>query len=132
MTDLRATRIVIGIGLLLLGSSLFWAAPQDDPGQWAFYGGDLSNSHFLVLDQINKCNVSQIQIAWVWNTGDATMPHYDATPNVYQTKPLMNAEDLYVSTPLHRIAALQASTRKELCVYDPRAYDGGPVVPGHA
>ena len=33
-------------------------------GEWRTYGGDLGNTHYEPLDQINAGNFSKLQIAW--------------------------------------------------------------------
>ncbi len=37
---------------------------------WMDYGGGLDSSHYVALTQINKSNVSQLKIAWIYPTGD--------------------------------------------------------------
>ena len=33
-------------------------------GEWRSYGGDLGNTHYSPLDQINAGNFSKLQVAW--------------------------------------------------------------------
>ena len=56
--------------LLLLLAMVLEAAAQNHK-QWSDYGGGPDSSHFIALDQINKSNVSQLQVAWVYPTGDS-------------------------------------------------------------
>src|SRR5262245_59128728 len=37
---------------------------------WKDYGGGADNSHFVDLRQINKSNVNQLEVAWIYPTGD--------------------------------------------------------------
>ena len=37
---------------------------------WKDYGGGPDSSHFVDLKQINKSNVNQLEVAWVYPTGD--------------------------------------------------------------
>ena len=42
-----------------------------DSRTWKDYGGGADNSHFVDLKQINKSNVNQLEIAWIYPTGAA-------------------------------------------------------------
>ena len=44
---------------------------QQANNTWKHYGGGLDSSHFVVLDQINKSNVSRLEVAWTHPTGDS-------------------------------------------------------------
>src|SRR5258706_15217864 len=46
-----------------------WSAGQDHRS-WKDYGGGADSSHFVALDQINKTNVKDLQVAWTYPTGD--------------------------------------------------------------
>jgi quinoprotein glucose dehydrogenase len=37
-------------------------------GEWPTYGGDLANTHYSPLDQINASNFSQLEVAWRFRT----------------------------------------------------------------
>jgi glucose dehydrogenase len=39
-------------------------------GEWRSYGGDLGNTHYSPLDQINRDNFSKLQVAWRFNTAN--------------------------------------------------------------
>ena len=56
--------------LLAMGMTVLLAAAEQNHKQWSDYGGGPDSSHFVALDQINKSNVSQLQVAWVYPTGD--------------------------------------------------------------
>jgi quinoprotein glucose dehydrogenase len=40
------------------------------PGEWRYYGGDPGGSRYSSLDQINRSNVSKLQVAWTYHTGE--------------------------------------------------------------
>ena len=63
---LKAAVLLLSTGMTIL----LWAAEQNHK-QWSDYGGGPDSSHFIALDQINKSNVSQLQVAWVYPTRDA-------------------------------------------------------------
>ena len=56
--------------LLAMGMTALLGAAEQNHKQWPDYGGGPDSSHFIALDQINKSNVSQLQVAWVYPTGD--------------------------------------------------------------
>src|SRR5213593_816328 len=53
--------------LLLCASSLA-AQTGAKNGEWKTYGGDLGNTHYSPLDQINASNFNSLQIAWRFKT----------------------------------------------------------------
>ena len=38
--------------------------------QWRVYGGGSENLHYSALNQINRENVHQLEVAWTYDTGD--------------------------------------------------------------
>ena len=40
-----------------------------DPKQWVMQAGDFANTRWSNLNQINKDNVGQLQVAWTFSTG---------------------------------------------------------------
>ena len=45
-------------------------AAEKNHKNWSDYGGGPDSSHFVALHQITKSNVNQLQVAWVYPTGD--------------------------------------------------------------
>jgi len=157
-------RPVVGYLALLLAAAL--AAPADaqqgapEDGQWPTYGGDLGNTKYSPLDQIDAENFSQLRIAWRALSPDAflslSMPDGSewrasseaiidaltetdperyrpgAPPSVFnfQVTPLMVDGVLYISTPLSQAAALDARTGETIWVYNPRSYEEGTPAVG--
>src|SRR2546427_11495640 len=39
-------------------------------GEWRTYGGDLGNTKYAPLDQINAVNFSRLKMAWRWKSAD--------------------------------------------------------------
>jgi len=112
--------------LVLLAKSTLLCAPPLEPGnEWPSFGADPANSHYSRLAQINKGNVTELQIAWEWKTGDVPMPQYGVAPAAFQATPLMINDVLYLPTPYHRGVALDAKTGREIWSYDPHVYEWG-------
>ena len=39
---------------------------------WPYYGGDAGGSRYSEASQINRENVSRLQVAWTYRTGDVS------------------------------------------------------------
>ena len=105
---------LIATGLLLFGfrSARVATASRDsgaDHDDWPAYGGNSADNHFSSLDQINRQNVRQLQLAWTFDTGEQ---------GGLETTPLVIDGVLYAYTPSQRIFALDAGTRKRLWIFD--------------
>ncbi len=83
---------------------------------WAHYGGDLHNSHYSSLDQINRSNVSTLQVAWRYDSADQrALP----ASSELQVNPIIVDGVLYARNPFHNVFALRADTGEELWTYTP-------------
>jgi len=80
---------------------------------WDTYHGDATASHYSSLDQINKSNVNQLQLAWTYNTGD-----FDSRSQI-QCNPIIIDGRLYATTPHLKVMALDATSGKEIWKFDP-------------
>jgi quinoprotein glucose dehydrogenase len=77
---------------------------------WPTYLGDKGTTHYSTLNQINVGNVTKLQVAWTFETGDK---------GEYQTNNLVIDGVLYTATPSRKLIALQAATGKEMWRFDP-------------
>lgn len=84
---------------------------------WSVYRGDKANSAFSGLDQINKENVSQLQVAWTYHTGDAEKGNRSAI----QCNPIIANGMMYLTSPKLKLIALDPASGKELWKFDPFA-----------
>lgn len=80
--------------------------------EWNVTSGDKSNSKYSSLDQINKSNVSKLEVAWEYRTGDKT------ERSTIQANPIIVNGVMYISSPSLKIIALDARTGKEKWVFD--------------
>ena len=86
--------------------------------EWPGYGGGPEGIRYSPLKEINRSNVSQIQVAWTFDTEDGA-----GDP---QTQPIVVGGVLYGVTPRHKIFALEAATGKELWRFDSGLVGRGP------
>ena len=83
-------------------------------GEWQTYGGDLGNTHYSPLDQINAANFSKLQIAWRFKTENlGPRPEYN-----FEGTPLMANGVVYSTAGTRRaVVALDAATGELLWVH---------------
>jgi quinoprotein glucose dehydrogenase len=76
-------------------------------GEWRTYGGDLGNTRYSALDQINASNFNKLQIVWSLKTANfGPEPEYK-----FETTPLMANGVLYTTAGSRRAGvALDAAT----------------------
>ncbi len=104
----------IAFFLIIVSASVY---ATDWPG---YLGGDDRN-HYSALDQINRGNVAQLEVAWTYNTGDM-----DAKGGTQiQCNPLIIDGVLYGSSPKLKFFALNAATGAPLWTFDPYVEGGG-------
>src|SRR5215470_8269104 len=70
---------------------------------WPVYGGNSENTHYSPLKQINRANVTQLAVAWSYDTGET---------GGLQTSPLEVDGVLYGISPSQKVFALDAATGK--------------------
>ena len=98
-------------------------------GEWRAYGADLASTKYSALNQIDAANFEQLRLAWRWDLPELSLD-LDAirqqVPEVqfrmFQATPLMVGGVLYLSTPLHIVAAVDAGTGETRWLHDPQAY----------
>ena len=87
------------------------ATPDTD---WRNYAGDLANTRYAPLDQINAANFNQLEVAWRFKT-DHLGPRPEYT---YESTPLVIKGKLYVTAGTRRaIVCLNAATGELLWMY---------------
>ena len=87
-------------------------APADvDVAQndWSAYGGTTNGLRFSALNQINKDNVKNLQVAWTYHTGDLRKTD-DASEYTFEATPLKVNGLLYFCTPHNEVHALDPET----------------------
>ncbi|WP_375262980.1 methanol/ethanol family PQQ-dependent dehydrogenase [Palleronia sp.] len=63
---------------------------EEQPGEWVMPTGNYANWRYSELDQINKDNVDQLQVAWTMSTG---------VLRGHEGNPLVIGDTMYFSTP---------------------------------
>lgn len=101
-------------------STAFSPTEQTRYTTWETYGGDKAGTRFSLLDQINRKNVDQLEVAWVHHTGDKR-PDSRGTMEV---NPIVVDGIMYLTTPALKVVALNAATGEQLWSFDPYAGKG--------
>src|SRR6202030_206900 len=98
------------MGGTFLTGGLAFAAPGED---WPNYGNDRGAMRYSPLTQITPANVTSLKVAWAYHMKPA-----DATRvATSETTPLVVGNTMYLGSPYGKIVALDATTGKELWVY---------------
>ncbi len=114
---------VVAIGLLcavlpraIAQNSNPAGATKDD---WAYYGHDAGGMRYSPLTQINRENVTNLKVAWVFHTGDISDGSGRPKRSGLETTPILVDGTLYLTSPFNRVFAVNPETGKQLWVYDP-------------
>ena len=150
----RRTSCLVGIAMVM---AVPVSAQQGAPatGEWPTYGGDLGGTKYSPLEQIDRDNFDQLEIAWRWRSADGFMSLdtpdggewwadsrliFEALhrrdpdrwrdglpPTITNLKatPLMVGGRLFINMPTSQGAAIDAGTGQTLWVYNPKSYEDG-------
>jgi alcohol dehydrogenase (cytochrome c) len=109
------TRILLPLATLFVASSglaqvtyerLLHAA--DEPGNWLNYSATYDNQRFSRLDQINRGNVDELELKWIWQARSLEK---------FETTPLVVDGILYTIQAPNDIVALDAVTGRVFWTY---------------
>ena len=81
--------------------------------EWTAYGRTPLGDRHSPLDQITRANVSRLEVAWRYSTGEALRPETERTQVSFEATPLVSWETLFLNTPFGRVIALDATTGAE-------------------
>jgi quinoprotein glucose dehydrogenase len=86
--------------------------------QWPYYGGDPGGMKYSPLDQINRKNVHRLKPVWIFDTGDFSDGKQFPGRSAFEATPLVVDGVMYVSTPFHRLFALDPESGSILWEFD--------------
>ena len=121
-------RLCISLMLLLgAGAAVRLAAQAGAPGgEWRTYGGDLGNTRYAPLDQIDASNFNRLEVAWRFKT-DALGPRPEYN---FESTPLMIGGVLYTTAGSRRdVVALDAATGELLWMHSENEGKRGESAP---
>ena len=88
--------------------------PRSDYRDWYRSHGDHSGSRYSGLTQIDRSNVKNLKLAWIYRSQD--MPKKSAAT---QTNPIIVNGVMYLPTVGHKVVAVDAANGKEIWRFDP-------------
>jgi quinoprotein glucose dehydrogenase len=103
---------------LLCGTTIVLRSTEgvQETHDWPEYGGH-QGTRYSTLTQINRSNVSKLEVAWTYDTGET---------GGLQTQPIMADGLVYANTPGHRVIALDAGTGRLVWSFDSGITSRGP------
>ncbi len=118
------------VALLLLVGVVWWAlaavrrpraewAPGGPVAGWSSYGADPYGSRYSPLTQITRDNVTRLEVAWTYRSGDVSDGSTYPSKSAYEATPILFDGTLYISTPFSRVIALDPETGEERWSHDP-------------
>ena len=125
-------RLTFWAPLLAIGFLATWAALPGagqtgaSGGEWRTYGGDLGNTRYAKLDQINAANFNTLEVAWRFKTDSlGPRPEYQ-----YEVTPLYIDGVLYATAGSRRaVVALDGATGEMLWMHSENEGARGAAAP---
>src|SRR5947209_2763751 len=106
--------------LVLLCTTVAWAADDSAGGTWAAYGHDGGGTRHSPLRTINRDNVKHLAIAWTYHVGDMFPGNQRARQSGFETTPLYVDGKLFLSTAFGRVIALNPTNGRKIWSFDPK------------
>jgi quinoprotein glucose dehydrogenase len=123
MNSVARSLLVAAIGVLCACLQIVSAQSPTPAGatknDWPYYGHDAGGSRYSPLTQINRENVKNLKVAWVFHTGDISDGSGRPKRSGLETTPILVDGILYLTTPFNRVFAVNPETGKQLWVFDP-------------
>jgi quinoprotein glucose dehydrogenase len=116
--------------LLRAGTQLFFACVVTLPFgcnrtenyAWPVYKADAASTSYAPLKQINRDNVTQLEIAWTFRPGDVS----DGSMfGKYECNPIVIGEVMYLTSARHWLYAVNATNGEKIWSFDPFGGDRG-------
>jgi quinoprotein glucose dehydrogenase len=94
---------------LLAASALAARAAEDlEHKSWRDYGGGPDQSKFVIMSDITKANVAQLEVAWIYKTGDERAYHFS---------PVVVDNVMYLQAKNSSLVAVDVTTGKEIWIH---------------
>ncbi|MGB7215916.1 MAG: PQQ-dependent dehydrogenase, methanol/ethanol family, partial [Gammaproteobacteria bacterium] len=111
---MRTKRCIVSLAAVLpfaAGANDELQQLAEDASNWAMWGGNYSGTRYSPLDQINRENVSQLQVAWTFSTG---------VLRGHEGGPLVIGDTMYVHTPFpNKVYSINLEDHSINWVYSP-------------
>src|SRR5690606_9677941 len=105
-----------------------WVKLGIPDGQWPTYGGGPYNQNYSPLTQIDKSNVANLEVAWVYNYGAGEHDLGDLGLDYrFEVTPLLIGGVMYISTPTSPNAPGRPDGRERVVDDDARSGERHPL-----
>ena len=94
---------------------LFACESVPDDQAWSHYLGDAAKSQFSAARQVNKSNVSQLEVAWSYSSNDVD----ENNRSQIQCNPLVIDGIVYLTTPTLQLVAVDGKDGSEIWRFNP-------------
>jgi len=102
-------------------SPVLQADEADGPtAEWPYYAGDAGGSRYSPLVEIDRSNVSKLQLAWEYHTGDVSDGSDNRRKSAFEATPIVVDGAMYLTTPFNRVVALDPESGAEKWSFDPK------------
>ncbi|MEW4487509.1 pyrroloquinoline quinone-dependent dehydrogenase [Thalassoglobus sp. JC818] len=112
---MRSILIVMSVVAMLAARPVDLFGDLPSGANWETVGGDRGCQRYSTLSQINRENVDQLEVAWVYHTGELDRER----KKTIECTPLIIDGVMYLSTGYLRVVALNAETGEQLWEFDP-------------
>jgi quinoprotein glucose dehydrogenase len=111
--------VALGLWEAVMNSSVAADGAKQESG-WPAYGRDPGGSRYSPLAVINRENVNNLKVAWMYRTGAADVKAASARKAAFEATPILADGLLYLTTPYSRVIALDPATGAERWTFDPQ------------
>lgn len=94
--------------IISVAAAVALAAPADSG--WPAYGGDAGGTRYSSLSEITRANVSDLQVAWTFRTGELGQGVNDWSRSAFEATPVLHDNTLYLTTASTDVVAVNAIT----------------------
>jgi quinoprotein glucose dehydrogenase len=115
MARIRDVAVGLAVAALLVAPCAKAAAPG-----WAQYGGDERGQRFSAARQITPANVTRLEQAWSYSTGDLASKGEVIKRASFEDTPILADGRLYVCSPFNEVSALDPGTGRQIWRFDPK------------
>jgi len=94
---------------------------------WTHFGNDGANSKYSALEQIDKSNFNDLEIAWRWESIASKVKEENprVQPGQFKVTPLIVDGVMYLVTSVNQLVAVNAKTGETIWEHDPESYKAG-------
>ena len=108
------------ISLLVLAWLAAHALAQTKPdAAWPNYGNDPGGARYSPLTQIDRTDVGQLKVAWIYHTGALEQQTELNKKATFETTPILVEGKLFLTTPYNHVIALNPVTGEKVWEFDP-------------